>query len=184
MDRAARGDSSDYHRELIPEYVGRNRTRLHQLAAAEIQSGYPGSRDAIDGLAALYDRAGDKDYDWNMFMDLRNAEWSYHSFDPIAAEQVPFDQLVTRYRPVTLPKGLEDWFAPAHKSALWKRQESLRSFQGQAPIGPVHKCGRAAWGRLLRGHEGELFREREVLLLRGTFKVPPLKRAPVSPTSE
>ena len=164
--------------ELIPEYVGRNRTRLHQLAAAEIQSGYPGgSRDAIDGLAALYDRAGDKDYDWNMFMDLRNAEWSYHSFDPIAAEQVPFDQLVTRYRPVTLPKGLEDWFAPAHKSALWKRGKSpFGHFKGKLPIGPVHKCGPSCVGPGCYGAtKVNSFWEREVLLLRGTFKVPPLK---------
>ena len=164
--------------ELIPEYVGRNRTRLYQLAAAEIQSGYPGgSRDAIDGLAALYDRAGDKDYDWNMFMDLRNAEWSYHSFDPIAAEQVPFDQLVTRYRPVTLPTGLEDWFAPAHKSALWKRGKSpFGHFKGKLPIGPVHKCGPGCVGPGCYGAtKVNSFWEREVLLLRGTFKVPPLK---------
>ena len=163
---------------MIPEYVGRNRTRLHQLAAAEIQSGYPGgSRDAIDGLAALYDRAGDQDYDWNMFMDLRNAEWSYHSFDPIAAEQVPFDQLITRYRPVTLPKGLEDWFAPAHKSALWKRGKSpFGHIKGKLPTGPIHKCGAGCTGPGCYGAtKVNSFWEREVLLLRGTFKVPPLK---------
>ena len=164
--------------ELIPEYVGRNRVRLRQLAAAEVQSGYPGgSRDAIDGLAKLYDRAGDKRYDWNMFLDLRNAEWSYHSFDPIPAEQVPYDQLVTRYRPVTLPKGMEDWFAPAHQSALWQRGKSpFGHHMGKLPAGPVHKCGAGCLGPgCFGGTKINSFWEKEVLLLRGTFKVPPLK---------
>ena len=164
--------------ELIPEYVGRNRARLSVLAKAEIQSGYPGgNRDSIDGLVALYDRAGAKDYDWKMFMDLREAEWSYHSFDPIAAEQVPFDQLVTRYRKVTLPKGLEDWFAPENTSPLWKRGRSpFGHYKGKLPFGPVHKCGAGCTGPGCYGATKiRSFWEKEVLLLRGTFKVPPLK---------
>ena len=53
--------------ELIPEFVGRNRAKLHQFSAGEIQSGYAGgSRDAVDGLVALYDRADHKEYDWKM----------------------------------------------------------------------------------------------------------------------
>tara|TARA_B100000029_G_scaffold80670_1_gene71922 strand:+ start:1052 stop:4588 length:3537 start_codon:yes stop_codon:yes gene_type:complete len=164
--------------ELIPEYVGRNRARLTELAKAEIQSGYPGgNRDSIDGLVALYDRAGAKDYDWKMFMDLREAEWSYHSFDPIAAEQVPFDQLVTRYRKVTPPEGLENWFAPENTSPLWKRGRSpFGHYKGKLPTGPVHKCGAGCTGPGCYGATKiRSFWEKEVLLLRGTFKVPPLK---------
>ena len=164
--------------ELIPEYVGRNRARLSELAKAEIQSGYPGgNRDSIDGLVALYDRAGAKDYDWKMFMDLREAEWSYHSFDPIAAEQVPFDQLVTRYRKVTPPEGLENWFAPENTSPLWKRGRSpFGHYKGKLPTGPVHKCGAGCTGPGCYGATKiRSFWEKEVLLLRGTFKVPPLK---------
>jgi len=164
--------------ELIPEYVGRNRERLSELAKAEIQSGYPGgNRDSIDGLVALYDRAGAKDYDWKMFMDLREAEWSYHSFDPISAEQVPFDQLVTRYRKVTLPKGLEDWFAPENTAPLWKRGRSpFGHYKGKLPTGPVHKCVVGCTGPGCYGATKiRSFWEKEVLLLRGTFKVPPLK---------
>ena len=164
--------------ELIPEYVGRNRARLSELAKAEIQSGYPGgNRDSIDGLVALYDRAGAKDYDWKMFMDLREAEWSYHSFDPIAAEQVPFDQLVTRYRKVTPPEGLENWFAPENTSPLWKRGRSpFGHYKGKLPTGPVHKCGAGCTGPGCYGATKiRSFWEKEVLLLRGTFKVSPLK---------
>ena len=164
--------------ELIPEYVGRNRARLSELAKAEIQSGYPGgSRDAIDGLVALYDRAGAKNHDWKMFMDLREAEWSHHSFDPIAAEQVPFDQLITRYRKVTPPKGLEDWFAPENAAPLWKRSRSpFGHYMGKLPAGSVHKCGAGCTGPGCFGATKiNSFWEKEVLLLRGTFKVPPLK---------
>ena len=164
--------------ELIHEYVGRNRARLSELAKAETQSGYPGgSRDSIDGLVALYDRAGAKNHDWNMFMDLREAEWSYHSFDPIAAEQVPFDQLITRYRKVTPPKGLEDWFAPENAAPLWKRSSSpFGHYMGKLPAGPVHKCGAGCTGPGCFGATKiNSFWEKEVLLLRGTFKVPPLK---------
>ena len=164
--------------ELIPEYVGRNRAKLKQLAGGEIQSGYPGgSRDSIDGLVALYDRAGNKEYGWKMFMDLRNAEWTYHSFDPIASEQVPFDQLITRYRKVTLPKGLEDWFAADHASPSWKRGQSpFGHYMGKLPTGPVHKCGSGCVGPGCYGATKiNTFWEEEVLLLRQHFEVPSVK---------
>lgn len=45
--------------ELIPEHVGRNHTRIKQLAAMNQQSVMAGGRsDAIDQLAALHERAG------------------------------------------------------------------------------------------------------------------------------
>lgn len=168
--------------ELIPEFVGRNRTRLHELAAANVQSGYPGgSRDAIDGLAALYHRAGELDYEWKIFMDLRSVEWSSHSFDPIVAEQVPFDQLITRYRPVTLSPQLNNWFetgydVTAHGN-LWKTQRSpFGNYQGKLPTGPVHKCGPGCQTSSCYGATpiNSLW-EKEVLLMRGTFAVPEIK---------
>ena len=164
--------------ELIPEYVGRNRGRLKQLAGGEIQSGYPGgSRDVIDGLVALYDRAGHKDYEWKIFMDLRNAKWAYHSFDPVPSEQVPFDQLITRYREVTPPKGLEDWFAADHASPSWKRGQSpFGHYMGKLPTGPVHKCGSGCVGPGCYGATKiNTFWEEEVLLLRQHFEVPSVK---------
>jgi len=166
--------------KLIPEFVGRNRTRLWALAAAEVQSGRPGGRaDPIDQLVALYDRAGDGDYGWRMFADLRHAEWSYHTFDPIPAEQVPWDQLITRYREVTLPKGTENWYAldfdPA--KAGWKKGKgAFGQYQGKIPRGPFGRCADTCVGPGCYGAtKVNTLWDKEVLLLRGTFTIPPMK---------
>ena len=166
--------------ELIPEYVGKNRKRLQPLADNEVQSGYPGGKgEPIDGLAALYKRAGQDGYDWEMFADLRDAEWSYHSFDPSAAEQVPFDQLVSRYREVSPPKGMEDWFAadfdPA-KAGWMTGKSPFGNYKGKIPEGPITKCSSGCVGPGCYGAtKVNTLWEKEVLLLRGTFKIPPLK---------
>ncbi|MFP6893712.1 MAG: hypothetical protein VCA18_08175, partial [Opitutales bacterium] len=170
--------------ELVPEYVGRNRARLKQLANGEIQSGYPGgSRDVIDGLAALYDRAGHKEYDWKMFLNLRNAEWTYHSFDPIPSEQVPFDQLITRYRKVTMPKDMDKWYETAFEGndannwgAFKWGKSPFGHYMGKLPTGPVHKCGSGCTGPgCYGGTKINTLWAKEVLLLRQHFKIPPVK---------
>ena len=134
--------------ELIPEFVGRNRETLRQMAAAEVQSGRPGGRsDRVDQLAALYDRAGRDEYGWHMFADLRNAKWSYHSFDPIETEQVPWDQLITRYREVTLPTGTKNWFATEFDPSAWKKGKSpFGHYMGKIPTRPIHKCNAGCTG--------------------------------------
>jgi hypothetical protein len=166
--------------ELIPEYVGKNREALRKLATVEAQSAYAGgNRDHISQLTALYDRAGQDEFGWRMFADLRQAEWSYHSFDPTAAEQVPFDQLITRYRDVTLPGGMETWFAPAFDpaSAGWKKGKSpFAHYKGKLPLHPIHKCSANCMGPgCYGGMKAKTFWEKEVLLMRGTFEFPPLK---------
>ena len=170
--------------DLIPEFVGRNRAKLHQFAAGEVQSGYAGgSRDAIDGLVALHDRAGHKEYGWKMFMDLRNAKWTYHSFDPVPSEQVPFDQLITRYRKVTLPKDMDKWFETAFEGndannwgAFKWGKSPFGHYRGKLPTGPVHKCGAGCIGPgCYGGTRINSFWEKEVLLLRQHFKVPHIK---------
>jgi len=165
--------------ELIPEYVGRNRKKLKQLVACEIQSGYPGgSRDAIDGLVALYDRAGSKGFKWQMFSDLRNAKWSYHSFAPIQKEQVPFDQLITRYREVTAPDGMENWFAQDFDASMWKNGLSpFGNYMGSLPVGPIHKCNAGCQGPdCFGGTKVNTFWENEVLLMRGRFDIAPIEQ--------
>ncbi|MFP6881607.1 MAG: DUF6288 domain-containing protein, partial [Roseibacillus sp.] len=166
--------------ELIPEYVGKNRKRLQPLAANEVKSEWPGGKgEPIDGLAALYKRAGQDGFEWHMFTDLRNAEWSYHSFDPVAAEQVPFDQLVSRYRKVSPPKGMEDWFAADFDPAKagWKTGKSpFGNYKGKIPEGPITKCSSGCLGPGCYGAtKVNTLWEKEVLLLRGAFKIPPLK---------
>jgi hypothetical protein len=163
--------------ELIPEYVGRNRVKLRELAAAEAQNFY--FPDTIDGLVSLYDRAGQRDYDWRMFADLNEAEWSYHSFDPIPAEQVPLDRLVVRYRKVTLPPGMENWYDPGFDpdQAGWKRGRSpFGNYDGRIPVGLLSKCTEQCTGGNCYGStKVNTLWEKEVLLLRGTFKVPPFR---------
>ena len=166
--------------ELIPEFVGKNRAKLRQLAAAETQSARPGGKgDVIDGLAALYDRAGLTDFDWAMFADLRSAEWSYHSFDPIPEEQVPFDQLITRYREVTLPEGMENWFTSefSPSKAGWKKAKSpFGNYDGELPTRPITKCSDGCLGPNCFGATPvNTLWKKEVLLMHGTFKIPAFK---------
>jgi len=162
--------------ELIPAHVGRNRARLLKLAAAEVQSAFPGGAgDPIDQLTNLYRRAGIDDYGWHLFgPNLRHAEWWYHTFDPIPAEQVPWDQLITRYRDVTLPKGMEDWYSPEFdpQKAGWKRgQSAFGNWDGKIPEynGPCSNPN--CYGKT----EVKTLWDKEVLLLHGTFTVPPMK---------
>ena len=167
--------------ELIPEYVGRHRETLYKLAASETQSGFPGgSRDAIDGLAHLYERAGQAEYDWHMFADLRSANWSYHSFDPVEAEQVPFDQLITRFREVTMPEGMSQWFDVSFSPTDhgWKQGRSpFGQYMGKIPTTPIHKCGPGCTGPGCFGATPvNTLWEKEVLLMRGEFAIPEIRK--------
>ncbi len=166
--------------ELIPEFVGKNRKRLLSLASSLEQRGTPGGRgEPLDGLAALYKRAGSDEYDWHMFLNLINAEWNYHSFDPIPSEQVPFDQLISRYRQVTLPKGMENWqdkeFVPGEHG--WKKGKSpFGTYDGKIPKGPITKCSPNCLGPGCYGATPiNTHWDNEVLLLHGTFKIPAIK---------
>lgn len=166
--------------ELIPEFVGRHREALLKLATVEEQAAYAGgSRDQISQLAALYERAGQDEFDWRMFADLRNAEWSYYSFDPIAAEQVPYDQLITRYRKVTLPEQMGNWFTSDFDpgNVGWKTGRSpFGHYMGKLPTHPMHKCGAGCVGPGCYGAtKVNSFWEKEVLLMRGSFRIPALK---------
>lgn len=170
--------------ELIPEFVGRNQRRLRETVALVKQTSRPGgSNDPIDQLVALHERASDDQYSWTMFADLRNAEWTYHTFDPIQAEQVPYDQIITRYRDVTMPKGMDDWYATEFDPAKagWRIGKSpFGNFDGKIPTGPMPKCAAHCDGR--HGPKGcysatpvNTLWDKEVLLMRGTFKLPKLK---------
>ncbi len=166
--------------ELIPEFVGRNRETLRKLAAAEVQSERAGGRnDRVDQLAALYERAGQDEFAWRMFADLRNAEWSYHSFDPIATERVPWDQLITRYREVTLPGGMKNWYALGFNPTepTWKRGKSpFGNYRGELPTRPIHKCNAGCTGPDCYGAtKVNSLWEKEVLLMRATFEIPAIQ---------
>jgi len=170
--------------ELIPEYVGKNRKNLMKLARLEVQStncGGPG--EYIDELVALHERAGDDRYNWTIFQDLKQSDWDYYTFDPIPSEQVPFDQLICRYREVTMPEGMEQWFAPDFDPAKagWKvGQAPFGNYNDEIPVGPVSKCDKDGIGPCVGPYcygdtQIHTLWDKEVLLMRKTVKLPPLK---------
>jgi hypothetical protein len=166
--------------ELIPEFVGKNRAKLQKYAALEVQGAICGGySETLDQLVDLYHRSGDDRYNWNMFLDLNNAEWSYHTFDPIAAEQVPFDQLTCRYRKVTPPAGMEQWFEVGFEAARagWGiGRAPFGNFNGKLPDGPFSKCSDRCVGPICYGAtKVNTLWDKEVLMMRGTYKVPPLQ---------
>jgi hypothetical protein len=164
--------------ELIPEYIGLNRATLRDYAAAKTQNPNCGP-DSLDGLAGLHSRAGNDDYQWRNFVDIRKEEWAYHSFDPIAAEQVPFDQINNRYRKVTLPAGMENWYAADFDpdKVGWKRGKGpFGQHLGKIADGPASKCSHSCTGPMCYGAEkANTLWENEILLLRKKVAVPPLK---------
>ena len=129
-------------------------------------------RDTLDNLVAIYDAAGIHDYDWKSFgPDLNNSAWSYFSFDPPETLDKTKEP---RYRKVTYPAGMENWFAPDFDAAKagWK--------QGQPPFGqlagklaPLSDGCNSPW--CLCSVTPRTLWEKEVLMIRGAFDIPPFK---------
>lgn len=129
-------------------------------------------RGAMFGLVNAYQAAGIHDYDWKVFGDdLRDREWDSFSFEaqePLAKENGP------RYREVSYPVGMEAWVSPDFDVAKagWKR--SLPPFgQLDGKLEPLRSCDRA--GGCGCGEKPRTLWDNEVLLIRGTFTIPPIK---------
>ena len=126
--------------------------------------------DTIDDIAGIYRTIGVYDYDWHVFgQDLRDVEWDVFSFDP--PETLPKEKW-GRYRKVTLPAGMEDWAAPAFDAAKAGWKKGLPPF-GQLdgkPEASGRKCARGVCGC---GETPRTLWEKEVILVRGTFDLPP-----------
>ncbi|MFT5906090.1 MAG: hypothetical protein ACI9E1_001695 [Cryomorphaceae bacterium] len=166
--------------ELIPEYIGKghhpesNRGYLmNEATSAEpIKWNFYYGSPRMAGLVDLYQRAGVDDYNWHDYGPKWNEmEWQHFSFDP-PEKKLPGTG--TRYRKVTLPKGMEDWYKPTFdpKKSGWKT--------GKQPFGQLN-------GKLvnrLRGCGNDFCRcdnpmqtlwENEVILMQGNFKFPEFK---------
>ena len=128
---------------------------------------------AMFGLVNCYKAAGIHDYDWHTLgPDLRDLKWDYFSFDP--KETLPKDK-GNRYRKVTYPEGMENWFAPDFDAAKAGWKKGLQPFgQLDGKLEPLGQCEREAEGCGC-GEKPKTLWEKEVLLVRGTFDVPPLK---------
>ncbi|MCF7956131.1 MAG: hypothetical protein K9M75_10040, partial [Phycisphaerae bacterium] len=129
-------------------------------------------RDAMYGLNNYYTAAGVDEYDWHNFgPDLANVEWDYYSFDP--AEKMAKDKPGGRYRKVTYPAGVENWAAADFDA----KNDGFKS--GLPPFGQMGGELKALRGCLESpcgcGVTPRTLWEKEVILIRKTIDVPPLK---------
>jgi hypothetical protein len=161
--------------EMIPAFLEEPRSGgpLRDIATGKKPKRIPVDiRSQLDVLMEYYDMAGITDYGWRPFgPEMRNATWSYYSFDP--PEKQDLDKS-DRYREITLPEGMANWFAPDFDPAKagWK--------DGKAPFGQMG-------GKLDRRRPScngpfcgcseipATLWEKEVLLMRQTFDVPAVK---------
>jgi len=129
-------------------------------------------RSQLDVLMDYYDMAGIADYGWRPFgPEMRSATWSYFSFDPPEKQELGKSN---RYRKITFPNGMDNWFAPdfGPVKAGWK--------EGKAPFGQMDgklAARRPSCNGTLCGCSKlpATLWEKEVLLMRQTFDMPPVK---------
>jgi len=156
--------------QLVYEFIGKNRPRLLAEINRTTQSSY--TKGIIDDLTDLYRKIGVHDYNWHAFgPDLKNAQWDYCTFDP--PEKRAYDISPWRYRPVTWPPGMENWFEPDFNTAKAGWKNGLPPF-GQYKGKLTTNAGPSTHTDIWPEPPRTLW-ENEVLLVRGTFQFPPLK---------
>ncbi|HUU30569.1 MAG TPA: sialate O-acetylesterase, partial [Phycisphaerae bacterium] len=150
-----------YNAALLTEASGERPARANQFL-----------RGAMYGLVNCYRAAGIDDYDWHAFgPDIRDLKWDYFSFDP--PESMPKEK-GNRYRKVTYPEGMQNWFAPDFDAAKAGWKKGLPPFgQLDGKLEPLGQCERGSICGC--GEKPKTLWEKEVLLVRGTFEIPPLK---------
>lgn len=159
---------------LVYEFIGKNRRKLLYTFNSSKQNAYVGNASAMDKLVEMYQKIGVNDYNWHPFgPDMKNSEWNYFTFDP--KEKQAYDVSPWRYRKVTFPAGMKDWFKPSFDpvKAGWKK--------GIAPFGQYN-------GKLITDMDEmdkikckidrpmRTFWDKEVLLINKKFEFPPLKK--------
>ena len=112
--------------------------------------------DALLGILELRDA----DAGWKVVGTPTQQErvWRYTSFDPVEEKDQLPKREGRRYRHVTLPSGMEDWFKPGFDDSKW--------LSGKAPIG---KGGHPRAPKSLV--HGSPWGEGEILMARTTFEV-------------
>jgi len=159
--------------DLIPGYIETHREKLlKEASSAQLKPSEKIGDPVMDGLVKLYQNLDKHEYDWlDIGPDREQMEWHYLTFDP--EEKMPWDTAKARYRPVTLPKGAEEWFGASFDpvKAGWKT--------GKQPFGCDDK------GQLRGAAETDCpmdfcrcstamqtLWDKEVLLLKGSFPYP------------
>ena len=151
-----------YSKVLLQEASGERPQRENQFL-----------RGVMYGLENCYRAAGLDDYDWHSFgPDFNEVQWSYYSFDP--KEILPKEK-GSRYRKVTYPTGMEIWNMPKFDAgkAGWKK--GLQPFgQLDGKLVPLLETCTAIFCRC--SERPQTLWEKEVLLVRATVELPPLKK--------
>jgi hypothetical protein len=162
--------------ELVPSFLEQAfgpQGRLKPIVArAKSAKPMVDIRSDLDVLMEFYDMAGVDDYGWRHFgPDTRSAEWSYYSFDPPETQDRNSSD---RYRPITFPAGMENWFATDFDAATagWRT--------GKAPFGSIGGKLDRLRPSCVGSHCGcstmpATLWEKEVLLMRRTFDLPEIK---------
>jgi hypothetical protein len=123
----------------------------------------------LDKVLSYHQLVGIDDYSWKPSdPEMQLAEWQYFSFDP---PEKKTDHQGDRYRPITLPAGMENWMAPDFDAAKagWKT--------GKAPFGQREGKLEALRGHSAHPHCGSHIKpntlwENEVILIRQKFQMP------------
>lgn len=169
----------------LPAFVSNPRNQPGVQAALKQEKPVrksPFLNDLVDDAVQFYQAAGVRDYDWMPFGgDVRNAEWEYFGFDlpghpnriiaGAPAQDTPKPQGKTAALNITLPNGMENWFALEFdtKKAGWKA--------GPAPFGEsAEKVELPDWISGIKARRvPKTVLEHDVLLLRQSFDLPPFK---------
>jgi len=132
--------------------------------------------DPLDEAVAYYRAAGINDYDWRPFGgDMKTATWDYCGFDLPKAQDDANVAAAPKAKvgppiKITCPAGMENWFAPDFdaKKAGWK--------SGAAPFGMENDPIKyPEWYKAAKRTPPKTVCEKDVLLLRQSFDLPPLK---------
>ncbi len=174
--------------QFIPEYVADNIIPLlAEVRPEPVVSNYQ-NQAKVEGLVDLYRKMGVNDYDWRGFGPAWNEmQWDYFSFDP--PETMSWNPGETRYRKVTYPAGMENWFATDFdaKKAGWatglqpfgQENDKLRTtpkpFIDQLVDRAPSQKNPCTETYCRCCEPMKTFWEREVLLIRSTVTLPPLK---------
>ena len=150
-----------YNKSLAQESSGERPQRPNQFL-----------RGSIYGLLNCYHAAGITEFDWKAFgPDLNNVQWDYLSFDP--PEKLPLEK-GNRFRKVTYPEGMENWVSPKFDPTGSGFRKGLQPFgQLDGKMSPLSESCAASFCRC--NEKPKTLWEKEVLLVRSTIEIPPLK---------
>ena len=130
----------------------------------------PFLEDTLETLADYYRTVLIHDYDWKPFGGtIKDASWEYFSFDLPKAQPDPKSNVIP-VAPMTLPAGMENWSAPDFdaKKAGWQ--------SGAAPFGVAKDpVTYPEWYGPSKRGPAKTVCEKDVLLMRQTFDLPPAK---------